>query len=71
MEALQGEDCFLKTFVHGDRETAHPLPTKALLKPHPDTDILFASFRYTHPAPPVFALAEPTPKNIARSDIKS
>ena len=49
-----------------------PVPTKLLLKMSPDAAMLFASFRYTHPPPPVppFLLTQNlSPKGIAGSDI--
>jgi len=47
-------------------------PTKFFLETTPDTAMLFAPFRYTHPPPPVppFLLTQNlSPKEIAGSDI--
>jgi len=53
-------------------EIALLVPTKAFLEPNPDTAMLFALFRCTHPPPPVlpFLLKQNlSPKDIAGSDI--
>jgi len=50
----------------------HPEPTKAFLKLSPETAMLSAPFRCTHPSPPIppFLLKQnPSPKVIAGSDI--
>jgi len=39
-----GRDYFRTPFMHSRREMAHPMPTKAFLKPNPDTAMLFVSF---------------------------
>jgi len=70
MEALQGEIAGFK--LHLCQKMAFPVPTKSLLKMSPDAAKLFASFRYTHPPPPVlpFLLTQNLgPKDIAGSDI--
>jgi len=51
---------------------AHPEPTKMFLKQSPETTMLSAPFRCTHPPPPVphFRLIQNiSPKDIAGSDI--
>ena len=53
LEAMQGEDHFLGPFTLITREMAYTAPTKGFPWPSPDTAILFAPFRSTHPPPPV------------------
>jgi len=53
-------------------EMALPVPTKSLLKTSPDEAMLFAPFGCTHqspPAPPFLLTQNPSPKDIAGSDI--
>ena len=62
MEALQGEIAgfFLIPFMPKRTEMALPVPTKSFLETGPDTAMLFAPFRCTHPPPPVPALLDGT-----------
>jgi len=49
---IQGERVvFPPPFVHSRREMAHPVLTKIFLKLNPDSAMLFAPFRCTHPLP--------------------
>ena len=51
---------------------ALPVPTKSLLKMSPDAAMLFAPFGCTHPplpVPPFLLTQNPSPKDIAGSDI--
>jgi len=53
-------------------EMALPVPTKSLLKTSPDVAMLFALFRCPYPPPPVppfLLIQNPSPKDIAGSDI--
>ena len=66
------EDCFLNPFVHRRTAVAHPEPTKVFPKQSPETAMLSAPFRCTHPPPPIppFLLKQNlSPKVIAGSDI--
>ena len=54
MKAPQGEKTvFSAPFLQKGREMAHPVPTKAIVQPGPDTAMLFAPFGCTHPPPSV------------------
>jgi len=57
--------------VHRRTAVPHPEPTKTFLKLSPETAILFAPFRCTHPPPPILLKQKLSPelKAIAGSDI--
>ena len=52
MGDMQGKkDCFLNPFMHRSTEVAYPEPTKVFLKLSPETVMLSAPFKCTHPSP--------------------
>ena len=58
--------------IYAKKDRNGPVPTKSLLKMSPDAAMLFAPFRCTHPSPPVppfLFIHNPSPKDIAGSDI--
>jgi len=62
---VRGHACILDTFMLKRREW----PTHLLSRPSPDTAMLFAHFRCTHPPSPVLAsllTQNLSPKDIAR-----